>query len=152
MIKIAMIGAGSAVFLKNLLTDILDFPELRSVKIALHDIDAERLETAGMMARWTAQQFKADAVVEEHRDRRAAVDGADFVINMVQIGMQKATEIDWDWLENVGTVGITAGASAPELLVQQVIDELKERYDVTIEETSVTVETTHFKLPRALTA
>jgi len=96
MIKIAMIGAGSAVFLKNLLTDILDFPELREVKIALHDIDQERLETAGMMARWTARQFNANAVVEEHADRRAAVDGADFVINMVQIGMHEATMIDFD--------------------------------------------------------
>jgi len=66
--------------------------------------------------------------------------------------VQKAGEIDWSWLEGVATVGVTAGASAPELLVQQVIDELKQRFDVTIEEVSVTVETTHFKLPRALTA
>jgi len=66
--------------------------------------------------------------------------------------VQKAEEIDWAWLETVDTVGITAGASAPELLVQQVIDQLKDRFEVTIEETSVTVETTHFKLPRALTA
>jgi 4-hydroxy-3-methylbut-2-enyl diphosphate reductase len=66
--------------------------------------------------------------------------------------VQKAEEIDWDWLEGVGTLGITAGASAPELLVQQVIVELRDRHDVTIEEVSVTVETTHFKLPRALTA
>jgi len=66
--------------------------------------------------------------------------------------VQKAGEIDWAWLDGVETVGVTAGASAPELLVQQVIDELKQRFDVTIEEVSVTVETTHFKLPRALTA
>jgi 4-hydroxy-3-methylbut-2-enyl diphosphate reductase len=66
--------------------------------------------------------------------------------------VQKAGEIDWSWLNGVETVGITAGASAPELLVQQVIDELKQRFDVAIDEVSVTVETTHFKLPRALTA
>ena len=72
MFKVAMIGAGSVVFVKNLLTDILDLPELREVTIALHDIDAERLETAGMMARWTAEQFGANAKVEEHLDRRAA--------------------------------------------------------------------------------
>jgi 4-hydroxy-3-methylbut-2-enyl diphosphate reductase len=66
--------------------------------------------------------------------------------------VQRADEIDWAWLENVDTVGITAGASAPELLVQQVIGELRQRFDVTIDEVSVTVETTHFKLPRALTA
>lgn len=96
MFKVAMIGAGSVVFVKNLLTDILDFAELRDVTIALHDIDAERLETAGMMARWTARQFGASAVVEEHSERRAALEGADFVINMVQIGMHEATLLDFE--------------------------------------------------------
>src|ERR687897_13527 len=47
--RIALIGAGSVVFTKTLLTDILSFPELRGSTIALHDIDPERLETAGMM-------------------------------------------------------------------------------------------------------
>ncbi|MBI1774190.1 MAG: alpha-glucosidase/alpha-galactosidase [Proteobacteria bacterium] len=95
MTKIAMIGAGSVVFVKNLLTDIMDFPELRGVTFSLHDIDPERLETAGMMARWTAREFGAAAKVEEHLDRRASLEGADFVINMVQIGMAPATEIDF---------------------------------------------------------
>jgi alpha-galactosidase/6-phospho-beta-glucosidase family protein len=52
-LKIAFIGAGSVVFTKNLLTDTLSLPELHGTTIALHDIDTERLETAGMMARWT---------------------------------------------------------------------------------------------------
>ena len=95
MPKIAMIGAGSVVFVKNLLTDILSIPALQDCAIALHDIDPERLETAGMMARWTAQQFKAPATVSEHADRRACVEGADFVINMVQIGMHEATLLDF---------------------------------------------------------
>lgn len=95
MTKIAMIGAGSVVFVKNLLTDILSQPDLQGCTIALHDIDAERLETAGMMARWTARQFDAPAIVEEYADRRACVDGADFVINMVQIGMHEATLLDF---------------------------------------------------------
>jgi alpha-galactosidase len=96
MFKVAMIGAGSVVFVKKLLTDILGLPALRDVTISLHDIDAERLETAGMMARWTAGQFGANAKVEEHLDRRAALDGADFVINMVQIGMHEATLLDFE--------------------------------------------------------
>lgn len=112
MTKIAMIGAGSVVFLKNLLTDILDMPELRASRIALHDIDPERLDTAGMMARWTARQFDADSAVEEHRERRAALDGADFVINMVQIGMHEATLIDFDIPRRYGikqTIADTVG-------------------------------------------
>jgi len=66
--------------------------------------------------------------------------------------VQRAAEIDWRWFEGVRTVGITAGASAPELLVQEVIAEIRQRYLTRIEEISVTEETTHFKLPRALTA
>jgi len=96
MTKIAFIGAGSVEFTKNLLTDIFEFPELRGVKISLHDIDSERLETAGMMARWTSDRLEAGAVVEEHSERRAALDGADFVINMVQIGMHEATLLDFE--------------------------------------------------------
>ena len=94
--KIAFIGAGSVVFTKNLLTDILSFPELSGTTIALHDIDPERLETAGMMARWTSKQLGAGARIEEHAERRAALDGADFVINAVQIGMHEATLLDFD--------------------------------------------------------
>jgi alpha-galactosidase len=112
MTKIAMIGAGSVVFVKNLLTDILDFPELRQVTLALHDIDPERLETAGMMARWTAAQFRAEPRIEEHRDRRACIAGADFVINMVQIGMHEATLIDFDIPRKYGlkqTIADTVG-------------------------------------------
>jgi len=95
-LKIAFVGAGSVVFTKNLLTDILSFPELKGTTIALHDIDPERLETAGMMARWTSEQLGAGAKVEEHAERRAALDGADFVINAVQIGMHEATLLDFD--------------------------------------------------------
>ncbi len=110
--KIAMIGAGSVVFLKNLLTDILDFEALRDVAIALHDIDAERLETAGMMARWTARQTEAGAAISEHLDRRGALQDADFVINMVQIGMHPATLVDFDIPRRHGlkqTIADTAG-------------------------------------------
>jgi len=96
LIKIAFIGAGSVVFTKNLLTDIFKFPELRGTTVALHDIDPERLETAGMIARWTSGQLGAGATVEEHLDRRAALDEADFVVNMVQIGMHKATLLDFE--------------------------------------------------------
>src|SRR5918995_2147844 len=94
--RIALIGAGSIVFTKSLLTDILSFPELHGSTIALHDIDPERLETAGMMARWTSEQLGAGARVEEHPDLRGALEGADFVINMVQIGMHEATLKDFE--------------------------------------------------------
>jgi alpha-galactosidase len=96
MTRIAMISAGSVVFVRTLLTDFLTLPELRDCAIALHDIDPERLETANLMARAVAAQLDASPTITAHADRRAAVAGADFVINMVQIGMHAATLLDFD--------------------------------------------------------
>jgi len=64
--------------------------------------------------------------------------------------IQRASFIDWSWLEGVSTLGLTAGASAPEILVQEVLDALKERHVVVIEEVTTATEEVVFKLPRAL--
>ena len=61
-----------------------------------------------------------------------------------------ASHIDWTWLEGVRHLGLTAGASAPESLVQGVIDALAARFEVTVEEDGGARETVTFKLPRAL--
>ena len=58
--------------------------------------------------------------------------------------------VDWSWLEGVSTLGITAGASAPEILVDDLIDACRERFDVAMEEIRVTDEHVTFKLPRIL--
>jgi 4-hydroxy-3-methylbut-2-enyl diphosphate reductase len=63
-----------------------------------------------------------------------------------------ASHIDWTWLEGVRHLGLTAGASAPESLVEGVIDALAARFEVTVEEDGGARETVTFKLPRALTA
>jgi 4-hydroxy-3-methylbut-2-enyl diphosphate reductase len=83
-------------------------------------------------------------------------------VRLVEVGLRggadnaylidDAAGLDWAWLEGVGAVGVTAGASAPEVLVQGVIDKLAERYALTIEEVAPTRETVTFKLPRLLTA
>ena len=64
--------------------------------------------------------------------------------------VQRARDIDWRWLEHVQTLGITAGASAPESLVREVIDACKERFAITLEEVEDAVESVVFNLPRAL--
>lgn len=66
--------------------------------------------------------------------------------------IQRAAGIDWSWFDGVTTVGLTAGASAPEVLVQEVLDALRCRFDVTIEEVTTANEQVVFKLPRALVA
>jgi 4-hydroxy-3-methylbut-2-enyl diphosphate reductase len=63
-----------------------------------------------------------------------------------------ARGIDWSWFEGVSRVGVTAGASAPEDLVQGVIEAMAARYDITVEELVEARETVTFKLPRLLTA
>ncbi|MBX2834913.1 MAG: 4-hydroxy-3-methylbut-2-enyl diphosphate reductase [Micavibrio sp.] len=65
--------------------------------------------------------------------------------------VQRAAEIDWNWAEGVNTLAITAGASAPEVLVDEVIDAAKERFDVSIREVAITEENVNFKVPRVLT-
>jgi alpha-galactosidase len=94
--RIAFIGAGSVVFTKNLLGDILEFPALREVEIALHDIDPDRLETAEAMARYVAAARGASPSISAYLDRRQAIDGSDFVLNMVQIGGHDATLRDFE--------------------------------------------------------
>jgi alpha-galactosidase len=94
--RIAFIGAGSVVFTRNLIGDILDFPELRGVEIALHDIDPDRLATAEAIARVTASELGASPRITAHLDRGAALDGADYVLNMVQIGGHEATLRDFE--------------------------------------------------------
>jgi alpha-galactosidase len=96
MARIAFIGAGSVVFTKNLLGDILEFPELREVEIALHDIDPDRLATAESMARFVAREREASPRITSHPNRRAALEGADYVINMVQIGGHPSTLVDFE--------------------------------------------------------
>ena len=96
MARVAFIGAGSVVFTKNLLGDMLSFPELRGVEIALHDIDPDRLATAEAMARYVAREREASPAISRHVERRAALDGADYVINMVQVGGHAATLLDFE--------------------------------------------------------
>jgi alpha-galactosidase len=112
MTRIAFIGAGSVEFTRDLLGDILTFPELASATISLHDIDRERLEAAEAMARWTNEALAASATIEAHLDRRAALDGCDHVINMIQVGGHAATLVDFEVPKRHGlrqTIGDTLG-------------------------------------------
>jgi 4-hydroxy-3-methylbut-2-en-1-yl diphosphate reductase len=65
--------------------------------------------------------------------------------------VQRAVDIDWDSLDGVRTLGVTAGASAPEVLIREVLDALGERFTVTVEEVRTATEDVVFKLPKELT-
>ena len=64
--------------------------------------------------------------------------------------VMRASEIDWRAMEGIGAVGVTAGASAPEVLINEVIDAFHARYDVTVEVVETAVERVEFKVPRVL--
>jgi alpha-galactosidase len=114
MPKIAFVGAGSAVFTKNLVGDILSLPELRdSTTFALMDIDAERLRTAEIVAGRLVEAHGARARVEAYADRRAALDGADYVVTSFQVGgYEPSTVIDFEVPKRYGlrqTIADTLG-------------------------------------------
>jgi len=64
--------------------------------------------------------------------------------------VQRAADIDWRALEGIKSIGITAGASAPDVLINEVIDAFRHRYDVTVEQVETAQENVHFKVPRVL--
>jgi alpha-galactosidase len=113
MPKITFLGAGSTVFAKNLLGDILSFPELASSTISLHDIDPERLRTSEIVTRRVAEALNAHPTIEASPDRRAALDGADYAIAMFQVGGYKpGTVIDFEIPKKYGlrqTIADTMG-------------------------------------------
>lgn len=113
MPKITFIGAGSTVFAKNLLGDILGFPELASSTISLFDIDAERLHTSEIVARKIASTLGANPTIEATTDRHRALEGADYAICMIQVaGYKPGTVIDFEIPKKYGlrqTIADTLG-------------------------------------------
>ena len=86
MTKIAFIGAGSTIFMKNIVGDCLHFDSLRDATFTLMDIDAGRLGESELIARKMIATMGAGAEVETTQDQRRAVQGADFVVVAFQIG------------------------------------------------------------------
>ncbi len=112
MIKVAMIGAGSVVFSKNLTGDILSFPEFKNATLAYMDIDRERLDVGAALCRKVAQSLNAKPKIIATLNRREALNGADFVINMVQIGGFNSTLVDFEIPRKYGlnfTIADTTG-------------------------------------------
>lgn len=111
--KIALVGAGSTVFARNLIGDILGHEELANCEIALFDIDAGRLATSELVARRIADALDAPAKIVATSDRRAALDGSDYAINMIQVGgYEPCTVTDFEVPKRFGlrqTIGDTLG-------------------------------------------
>ncbi len=113
MTKITFIGAGSTVFAKNLMGDILGFPELGEITLSLMDIDEARLRTSEIVAHKVASSLAVSPHIEATTDRAAALDGADYVLCMIQVGgYEPGTVTDFEIPKKFGlrqTIGDTLG-------------------------------------------
>ncbi|HMM14268.1 MAG TPA: alpha-glucosidase/alpha-galactosidase [Parvibaculum sp.] len=113
MTKVCMIGAGSTVFMKNLVGDILLNDIFADIEIALHDIDEARLRTSQIVAGKIAESLSVSPRITATTDRRAALKGADFVIVMIQVaGYKPGTVIDFEIPKKYGlrqTIADTLG-------------------------------------------
>ncbi|TAM68171.1 MAG: alpha-glucosidase/alpha-galactosidase [Microbacteriaceae bacterium] len=115
MTTICFIGAGSVEFTRDLVADILSYPELADSEFRLHDIDETRLNTARGVAESVARQLGAHPTINTHLDRREAIEGARFVVNMVQVGGLAATKTDFEVPARFGlrqTIADTLGIGA----------------------------------------
>ena len=96
MTTISFVGAGSAVFTRQLLRDLLSYDDLGPLTLVLHDIDERRLRLAHDVARLTVDHHGRRAEVRAEADRRTALEGADFVVNTVNVGGHAATVTDFE--------------------------------------------------------
>jgi alpha-galactosidase len=111
--KIAIIGAGSTVFMRNIVRDLLQQPALISTHIALQDIDSKRLQESQLVAKQIITALKVPASVSASLERREVLQGADVVITMFQVGGYKpSTVVDFDIPKKYGlrqTIADTLG-------------------------------------------
>ncbi|MEO6014772.1 MAG: alpha-glucosidase/alpha-galactosidase [Devosia sp.] len=111
--KITFIGAGSSVFMRNIVGDCLQRPALKGARIALMDINPSRLADSERIATKLISTLAVPATVETFSDQRKALDGADFVVVCFQIGgYDPATITDFEVPKKVGlrqTIADTLG-------------------------------------------
>jgi len=111
--KVAIIGAGSVVFTKNLVNDILSTESLKNtLEIYLMDIDKERLETTYNLMLRLVDYYQAETKIYKTMDQKEAVKDAKYVITTIQVGGLEATKTDFDIPEKYGlkqTIGDTHG-------------------------------------------
>ncbi|HET8984698.1 MAG TPA: alpha-glucosidase/alpha-galactosidase [Trueperaceae bacterium] len=113
MTKVTFVGAGSTVFAKTLIGDVLTYPELSDCTIVLHDIDPVRLETSAVVAERIRGSLGVGARIEATTDRERALDGADFAVTTINVGgYEPATVTDFAIPKRYGlrqTIGDTLG-------------------------------------------
>ena len=97
MTKLTIIGAGSAVFTKNIVTDLLSIDAFKKMEIALQDIDPARLKASHELLNVISEKLNASPKITSHTDRRESLVGSDFVQTTIQVGgYNPSTIIDFE--------------------------------------------------------
>ena len=113
MTKLTIIGAGSAVFTKNIFTDLMFIDEFKNMDIALVDIDEKRLKISHELLDVIAKKLNASPNIKSYTDRKEALVGSDFIQSTIQVGGYKpSTVIDFDIPKQFGlkqTIADTLG-------------------------------------------
>lgn len=111
--KVTFLGAGSTVFVKNVVGDLILTPEIGSFEIALFDINAERMEDSRRLIEHLNKKYNGKATVKTYTDRKESLRGSDFVINAIQVGgYEPCTVTDFEVPKKHGlrqTIGDTLG-------------------------------------------
>jgi alpha-galactosidase len=111
--KITLIGAGSVIFAKTLVCDLLQFPELKDITISLMDVDSTRLKVAETLMKRVVAKLGVPAKIEATMDRREAIRGAKYVLCTIQVGGYKPSSVrDFEIPKKYGvqqTIGDTLG-------------------------------------------
>ena len=115
MFKICFVGAGSTIFAKNVLGDCILTPELGDFVISLYDIDPVRLEDSRLMLENINKKYNGKATIKASLNRREALEGAEFVVNAIQVGgYEPCTVTDFEIPKKYGlkqTIGDTLGVA-----------------------------------------
>ncbi|MGF1777423.1 alpha-glucosidase/alpha-galactosidase [Vibrio nomapromontoriensis] len=111
--KLCLIGAGSTIFMKNIVGDILHLPAFKNCEIALYDIAQERLDDSTLVAQKLSATLNVTPKIVATMDRKEALSGADFVVTMFQVGgFKPSTVVDFDIPKKYGlrqTIADTLG-------------------------------------------
>jgi alpha-galactosidase len=135
--KVTIVGAGSVEFTRSIVSDLCTYEELHgTLRIALHDIDAERLTYAERAASQLVERSHAGYSVSAHESRGPALDGVDYVINEIQVGGYRATLTDFDVprkyglrqtiADTIGIGGIMRGLRTIPVMIE-IGDDMAER-------------------------
>ena len=87
MPKVVFIGGGNYIFGRDFISDILSYPNFEDITLTLMDVDKGRLDISTAYARRLAKQLGVNLLIESTTDRRAALDGADYVLNSFRSGV-----------------------------------------------------------------